>query len=117
MTYSALTNWKYDKNIYHAIQSGPQRTSNDLNLTDTYTLTSSGYVYASGEQQTYVALTQPGANFGVITPGPPQSYAADLGLETTTFPSEFDIIAREALKLLFVIVLAPPTILDCFEFI
>jgi hypothetical protein len=86
MTYSALTNWKYDKNIYHAIQSGPQRTSNDLNLTDTYTLTSSGYVYASGEQQTYVALTQPGANFGVITAGPPQSYAADLGLETTTFP-------------------------------
>ena len=48
MTYAALTNWRYDKNIYHQIQSGPQRTSNDLDLTDTYVLTSSGYVYASG---------------------------------------------------------------------
>ena len=86
MTYAALTNWRYDKNIYHQIQSGPQRTSNDLNLTDTYVLTSSGYVYASGEQQTYVALTEPGANFGVITPGPPQAFPADLGIETTSYP-------------------------------
>jgi hypothetical protein len=86
MTYAALTNWRYDKNIYHQIQSGPQRTSNDLDLTDTYVLTSSGYVYASGEQQTYVALTEPGANFGVVTPGPPQAFPADLGIETTSYP-------------------------------
>tara|TARA_R100000005_G_scaffold15054_1_gene6161 strand:+ start:59 stop:880 length:822 start_codon:yes stop_codon:yes gene_type:complete len=73
MTYAALTNWKYDKSIYHNIQSGPQRTGSNLNLTDTYLLTSSGYVYASGEQQTFVQLRDVGANFGIITPGPPNA--------------------------------------------
>lgn len=70
MTYAALTNWKYDKNLYHTIQSGPQRTSDDLNLTDKYILTSSGYVYASGQQQTFVALTETGADFGNVILAP-----------------------------------------------
>ena len=86
MTFAALTNWRYDKSLYHRIQSGPQRTGSNLDLTDTYVLTSSGYVYASGQQQTYVALTTPGADFGTITPGPPQSFAADVGLTTETYP-------------------------------
>ena len=73
MTFAALTNWKYDKSLYHNIQSGPQRTGSNLNLTDTYLLTSSGYVYASGQQQTFVALHDQGANFGIVTPGPPNS--------------------------------------------
>ena len=86
MTFAALTNWRYDKSLYHRIQSGPQRTGSNLDLTDTYILTSSGYVYASGQQQTYVALTTPGADFGTITPGPPQSFAADVGLTTEIYP-------------------------------
>ena len=86
MTYAPLSNWKYDKSLYHSIQSGPQRTGSDLNLTDTYTLTSSGYVYASGQQQTYVALSTPGADHGKVPVGPPQSYAADVGLPTTSYP-------------------------------
>ena len=86
MTFAPLSNWRYDKSLYHNIQSGPQRTGSALNLTDTYTLTSSGYVYASGQQQTYVALSTPGADYGTITPGPPQSFAADVGLTTETYP-------------------------------
>lgn len=86
MTFAALTNWRYDKSLYHNIQSGPQRTGSDLNLTDTYSLTSSGYVYASGEQQTYVALTTTGADFGTITPGPPMFLASDVGVITAVFP-------------------------------
>jgi hypothetical protein len=86
MTFAPLSNWRYDKSLYHNIQSGPQRTGSALNLTDTYILTSSGYVYASGQQQTYVALSTPGADYGTITPGPPQSFAADVGLATETYP-------------------------------
>lgn len=75
MTYSALNNWKYDKNLYHRVQSGPQRTADDLNITNTYELTSSGYVYqinnSGSYQQTYVALSSEGFDFGTITPGPP----------------------------------------------
>ena len=73
MTFAALTNWRYDKSLYHNIQSGPQRTGSDLNLTDTYILTSSGYVFASGQQQTFVELRDVGANFGIVTPGPPNA--------------------------------------------
>ena len=75
MTYAPLTNWKYDKNLYHRIQSGPQKTGSDLNLTDTYELTSSGYRYTingSGDyQQTFVSLSDEGFDFGTIVPGPP----------------------------------------------
>ena len=86
MTFAPLSNWRYDKSLYHNIQSGPQKTGSALNLTDTYILTSSGYVYASGQQQTYVALSTPGADYGTITPGPPQSFAADVGLTAEIYP-------------------------------
>ena len=76
MTYSSLTNWKYDKNLYHSIQSGPQRTSDDLNLTDTYLVVSSGYVYPSGVQQSWYGVNDYGADFGVIRLGPP-NYAIE----------------------------------------
>ena len=32
MTFAALTNWQYDKSLYHRIQSGPQHTGSNLNL-------------------------------------------------------------------------------------
>ena len=86
MTYAALTNWRYEKYLPSDPVRSSETGSNDLDLTDTYVLTSSGYVYASGEQQTYVALTDTGANFGIITPGPPQAFPADLGIETTSYP-------------------------------
>jgi hypothetical protein len=71
MTYNAQTNWKYDKNLYHPIQSGPQRTGDDLNLTETYLVVSSGYVYPSGVQQTWTGVNLQGADFGRIPVGPP----------------------------------------------
>ena len=73
MTYAALTNWKYDKNLYHSIQSGPQRTASDLNLIDTYQLISSGYRTPWGYQQTYYTIQSQGTDFGIVTPGPPNS--------------------------------------------
>jgi len=76
MTYFSETNWKYDKNLYHSIQSGPQQTADDLNLTDTYTTVSSGYVYPSGTQQTWYGVEDYGADFGVIALGPP-NYAVE----------------------------------------
>ena len=92
MTYSALSNWKYDKNLYHRVQSGPQLTGDDLNITNTYSLTCSGYIYqinSSGEyQQTYVALSSEGFDFGTITPGPPNDSRPQP--VTTT---EFDVIS------------------------
>ena len=71
MTYASLTNWKYDKNLYHNIQSGPQRTGSNLNLTDTYQTVSSGYIWSSGEQQTYFSVVDEGFDFGLTVPGPP----------------------------------------------
>lgn len=71
MTYAALTNWKYDKNLYHNIQSGPQRTADDLNIVNTYELISSGYQTSFGYQQTYYTIKSQGTDFGIITPGPP----------------------------------------------
>lgn len=71
MTYAPLTNWKYDKKLYHEIQSGPQRTGDDLDLTDTYILVSSGYTPPSGVQQTWVGVELQGADFGHISSGPP----------------------------------------------
>ena len=71
MVYTPQTNWKYDKNIYHAIQSGPQQTGNDLNLTDTYLVISSGYTPPSGVQQTFEGIQLQGADFGKISSGPP----------------------------------------------
>lgn len=71
MTYNCQTNWKYDKNLYHPIQSGPQRTGDNLNLTDTYLVVSSGYVYPSGVQQTWTGVNLQGADFGRIPVGPP----------------------------------------------
>lgn len=71
MTYAPLPNWKYDKNLYHPIQSGPQRTGDNLNLTDTYVVVSSGYVYPSGVQQTWTGVNLQGADFGRIPVGPP----------------------------------------------
>ena len=53
MTYGVFTNWRYDKNLYHSIQSGPQRTGDNLNLRDTYLAVSSGYVMPGGGQQTF----------------------------------------------------------------
>lgn len=78
MTYAALTNWKYDKKLYHNIQSGPQRTADDLNLTDTYELVSSGYQWSEGEQQSYYAVNYEGADFGIITAGPPNAFIESL---------------------------------------
>ena len=71
MVYAAQTNWKYDKNLYHPIQSGPQRTGDNLNLTDTYLTISSGYVPPSGVQQTWYGVNDEGADFGRIPVGPP----------------------------------------------
>ena len=79
MVYAALTNWKYDKNLYHKIQSGPQRTGDNLNLTDTYGVINSGYITPWGEQQTYYTIFDQGADFGIITPGPPQEFVDSLG--------------------------------------
>jgi len=73
MVYTPQTNWKYDKNLYHPIQSGPQRTGSDLNLTNTYLVVSSGYVPPSGVQQTWVGVDLQGADFGRIPVGPPNS--------------------------------------------
>ena len=71
MVYISQTNWKYDKNLYHPIQSGPQRTGDDLDLRDTYLTSSSGYVLPNGVQQTWLAVTDEGADFGRIPVGPP----------------------------------------------
>ena len=78
MVQAALTNWKYDKSLYHAIQSGPQRTGDNLDLTDTYRVVSSGYQIPGGNlipayQQTFVGVDYEGADFGVIRPGPPNA--------------------------------------------
>lgn len=73
MTYAALTNWKYDKALYQRIQSGPQRTASDLNLTNTYLVVSSGYTLPNGYQQSYYGVNLQGADFGHISPGPPNS--------------------------------------------
>jgi len=82
MTYAALTNWKYDKNLYHNIQSGPQRTEDTLDLTDTYKLVSSGYRMPNGEQQSYYTVLDAGPNFGIITPGPPMTFASEVNQPT-----------------------------------
>lgn len=71
MTYTPLTNWKYDKSLYHPIQSGPQRTADDLDLRDIYGTSSSGYVTPSGTKQTWNAVLDLGADFGRIPVGPP----------------------------------------------
>jgi hypothetical protein len=69
--YSSQTNWKYDKNLYHSIQSGPQHTADDLNLTNTYTLVSSAYVPSGLAQQSWYGVNDQGADFGNIPKGPP----------------------------------------------
>ena len=79
MTYAAQTNWKYDKNLYHNIQSGPQRTGDTLDLTDTYKLVSSGFRMPDGGQQSFYTVINDGPDFGIITPGPPMTTAAQLG--------------------------------------
>jgi len=71
MVYTPQTNWKYDKNLYHPIQSGPQRTGDNLDLTDTYRTVSSGYVTPSGINQTWYGVLDEGADFGRIPVGPP----------------------------------------------
>ena len=78
MVYAALTNWKYDKKLYHAIQSGPQRTGNQLDLTDTYKVVSSGYVIPGGTlipkfQQTTLGVDYEGTDFGIVRAGPPNA--------------------------------------------
>jgi len=71
MVYTPQTNWKYDKNLYHPIQSGPQRTGDNLDLTDTYRTVSSGYVTPLGTQQTWYGVLDEGTDFGRIPVGPP----------------------------------------------
>ena len=71
MVYTPLTNWRYDNSLYHRIQSGPQRTGDNLNLTDTYKVLSSGYMLPSGVQQTWFGVNLEGADFGLIPVGPP----------------------------------------------
>lgn len=71
MTYTPQSNWKYDKNLYHPIQSGPQRTGDDQDLTDTYATISSGYVTPSGVKTTWDGVIDQGADFGRIPVGPP----------------------------------------------
>ena len=72
MTYAALTNWKFDKNVYHNIQSGPARPGNDTGLKQQYIILASGYDWRPGVQQTQEQLFDIGPDFGIITPGPPQ---------------------------------------------
>jgi hypothetical protein len=76
MTTLALTNWKYDKSLYHNIQSGPQRTGSNLDLTDTYIFVEGQYEWAPGQIQNYTGVNDQGADFGIITPGPPNAEAA-----------------------------------------
>lgn len=71
MAYIPQSNWKYDDSLYHHIQSGPQRTGDDLDLRDTYVVVSSGYVPPSGVQQTWYGVNDVGADFGRIALGPP----------------------------------------------
>ena len=71
MVYTPQTNWKYDNSLYHSIQSGPQRTGDDLDLRDTYLTSSSGYVTPSGLSQTWNGVLDEGADFGRIPVGPP----------------------------------------------
>lgn len=71
MVYTSQTNWNYDKKIYHEIQSGPQRTGDDLNLTYTYSSLPSGYIYGSGLQQSWQGIELEGADFGKVSDGPP----------------------------------------------
>ena len=71
MGYTPQTNWKYDKNLYHRIQSGPQRTADNLDVKDTYVTVSSGYVTPSGINQTWYGVNDEGADFGNIPVGPP----------------------------------------------
>ena len=86
MTYAALTNWRFDKSLYHKIQSGPQRTLDNLNLTDTYQLISSGYRTPWGYQETYFTVSDNvGADFGIVTPGPP-NYSGYLNTEWRAVP-------------------------------
>lgn len=73
MVYTPQTNWEYDDNLYHSIQSGPQRTGDDLNLTDTYLTSSSGYTTPSGISQTWEGVILEGADFGKISSGPPNA--------------------------------------------
>lgn len=73
MTYAALTNWKYDKSLYHPIQSGPQHTGNDLNLTDTYAVVGSGYVDPQGNVVQWYGVDNQGTDFGRYVPGPPNA--------------------------------------------
>ena len=82
MTYASQTNWKYDKNLYHNIQSGPQRTEDTLDLTDTYKLVSSGYRMPNGKQQSYYTVLNDGPDFGIITPGPPMTFASEINQPT-----------------------------------
>ena len=91
MTYAALTNWKYDKNLYHNIQSGPQRTGDTLDLTDTYKLVSSGFRMPDGNQQSYYTVINQGPDFGIITPGPPMTTAAELGLPNYPETQEYKV--------------------------
>ena len=70
MAYTPLTNWKYDKSLYHPIQSGPQRTGDNQNLTNTYKLVSSGYILPNGVQQNWFGVNFEGADFGRIPVGP-----------------------------------------------
>lgn len=71
MVYTPQTNWKYDKNLYHPIQSGPQRTGDDLNLRETYLTISSGYTTPSEINQTWDGVILVGADFGNVSSGPP----------------------------------------------
>jgi len=86
MTYAALTNWRFDKKLYHNIQSGPQRTGDNLNLTDTYELISSGYRTPWGYQETYFTVADLGTDFGIITAGPP-NYSGYLTSEWRAVPT------------------------------
>lgn len=72
MTYSSLVNYKYDSGP-HRIQTGPSHTADDLNLVEKYLVISSGYVDTQGNQISFYGVNNTGGDFGVITPGPPNS--------------------------------------------
>lgn len=78
MTYAALTNWKYDKSLYHPIQSGPQHTGSDLDLTDTYSVVGSGYVDPQGNVVQWYGVDNQGADFGRYVPGPPNAIVSGI---------------------------------------
>lgn len=72
MGYNPLRNKRHD-NGPRRIQSGPDRSFDDLNLRQTYQVVGSGYRDSLGNYVSWYGVNDQGADFGIRTDGPPQS--------------------------------------------